>query len=84
MFFFENGASEFVAKFIKDLFYDLVITSTFIFTKEELNDISADMFKLLCVNETSFQTIYDLWENTLYFEHDLNSNGSTKFSRKEK
>ncbi len=81
--FFENGASEFVAKFIKDLFYDLVITSTFIFTKEELNDISADMFKLLCVNETSFQTIYDLWENTLYFEHDLNSNGSTSLVEKK-
>lgn len=67
--FFENGASEFVSSFIHDLLYHSDIISKVIFTQEELNDISADMFKLLCVHETSFQTLYSFWENTLYFEH---------------
>ncbi|WP_434504288.1 KAP family P-loop NTPase fold protein [Prevotella sp.] len=77
--FFENGASQFVSKFIHDLLYYSDEISNVIFTAEEFNNISAEMFKLLCVNETSFQTIYYLWENTLYYEH-VQSDDNTKSS----
>lgn len=79
---FENGASEFVAKFIKDLFLDLLVTSKFIFTAEELRHMSAEMFKLLCKRGMSLQTIYKLWEYTLYVEHAKNDNYSNVLEEK--
>lgn len=67
--FFENGASEFVSEFIHALLYYSDEISNIIFTAEELNNISAEMFEMLCETEISVETIYKFWENTLYYEH---------------
>lgn len=67
--FFENGASEFVAKFIKDLFSDLLVTSKLNFTAEECHNISAKMLQLACDCNMPFDKVLKFLDYTSYLGH---------------
>lgn len=77
--FFENGISEFVAKFIYDIFENSI--NDFVFTASEYNKMSFKMFKMVCEKENNINIINVFWSYTYYFRTD--SNGRVKVRNKE-
>ena len=74
--FLENGASEFVAKFIQDLFAELLTTPKLNLNEEECHNISETMLQLACDNNMSFENICKFLNYTSYFGHVDNHDGT--------
>lgn len=74
--FFKNGASEFVAKFIKDLFLELSETSKLNFTAEECHKISEKMLQLACDSILPFDKVLKFLDYTSYLGHVDNHDGT--------
>ncbi|BCS84528.1 hypothetical protein prwr041_04210 [Prevotella herbatica] len=74
--FFENGASEFVAKFIKDLFIELPVTSKLNFTAEECHKISEKTLQLACDCNMTFDKVLKFLDYTSYLGKVINHDGT--------